>query len=101
RRLWCVTHRLERIPMPLSPSVQPALDVPRASQIAVRRKPLNLWLRDNGAPLLMALPGILILFIFAYLPMFGIIIAFKEYRFDQGILGSKWIGFYNFKYLFS
>ena len=49
----------------------------------------------------MALPGVLVLFVFAYLPMFGIIIAFKEYRFDQGILGSKWIGFYNFKYLFS
>ena len=62
---------------------------------------VRMWLRDNGAPLIMSLPGFLQLLIFAYIPMFGIIIAFKEYRFDQGILGSKWIGFYNFRYLFS
>jgi putative aldouronate transport system permease protein len=62
----------------------------------IRRAYLN-----NGTPLLMALPGVLLVFVFAYLPMFGIIIAFKEYRFDQGILGSKWVGFYNFQYLFS
>jgi putative aldouronate transport system permease protein len=41
------------------------------------------------------------LLVFAYLPMLGIVIAFKDYRFDQGILGSRWIGFYNFKFLFS
>jgi len=50
--------------------------------------------------LLMALPGILLLFIFAYLPMFGIIIAFKDYRFAEGILGSAWVGLDNFRFLF-
>ena len=49
----------------------------------------------------MSMPGILHLFIFAYLPMFGIIIAFKDFRFDKGIFGSDWIGLYNFKFLFS
>jgi putative aldouronate transport system permease protein len=58
------------------------------------------WRRDNGAPLMMSLPAILLLFVFAYLPMFGIILAFKEYRFDQGILGSQWIGLTNFRFLF-
>jgi putative aldouronate transport system permease protein len=58
------------------------------------------WVRNNGAPIMMSLPAVLILFIFAYLPMFGIIIAFKEYRFDKGILGSEWIGLTNFKFLF-
>src|SRR5260370_8183447 len=48
----------------------------------------------------MAIPGLLTLFIFAYLPMFGIIIAFKDYRASQGILGSAWVGFQNFFYLF-
>jgi putative aldouronate transport system permease protein len=56
--------------------------------------------RNNGAPIMMSLPAVLVLFIFAYLPMFGIIIAFKEYRFDKGILGSDWIGLTNFKFLF-
>lgn len=48
----------------------------------------------------MALPGVIMLFIFAYLPMFGIIIAFKDYRFVDGILGSDWVGFRNFQFLF-
>ena len=45
---------------------------------------------------LMALGPTLYLLFFKYVPMIGIIIAFKEYRFDQGIFGSKWVGFYNF-----
>ena len=74
------------------------------STLGVRRagrKSLQRWVRNNGAPLLMSLPCILHLFIFAYLPMFGIIIAFKRYRFDQGIFGSEWIGLYNFRFLLS
>ena len=50
--------------------------------------------------LLMALPGILFLLVFAYLPMIGLVIAFKDYRFADGILGSQWVGFQNFKFLF-
>lgn len=49
----------------------------------------------------LSLPGIFYLLVFAYLPMFGIIIAFKNYRFDKGILGSDWIGFRNFEFLFN
>lgn len=72
-----------------------------SSTSAVRRPSRwQRWGRNNGAPLMMALPAMLLLFVFAYLPMFGIIIAFKEYRFDQGILGSAWIGLTNFKFLF-
>jgi putative aldouronate transport system permease protein len=58
------------------------------------------WSRNNGAPIMMSLPALIVIFVFAYLPMFGIIIAFKEYRFDKGILGSAWIGLTNFKFLF-
>lgn len=57
-------------------------------------------LRD--APLLsMTLPGVLLLLVFAYLPMFGIMIAFKNFRVSDGIWGSEWVGFANFRYLFS
>jgi putative aldouronate transport system permease protein len=49
---------------------------------------------------LMALPGLLFLLVFAYLPMFGLVIAFKDYRFADGILGSAWVGFDNFRFLF-
>ncbi len=48
----------------------------------------------------MALPGVLFLLVFAYLPMFGLVIAFKDYRFVDGILGSAWVGLDNFRFLF-
>ena len=41
--------------------------------------------RNNLSLMVMAAPGALLLFVFAYLPMVGIIIAFKDYRFDAGI----------------
>lgn len=50
---------------------------------------------------LLALPGILFFVIFSYLPMFGIIIAFKEFQVDKGILGSPWNGFNNFTFFFT
>lgn len=63
----------------------------------------RLWkvaLRHKALYLLM-LPGILYLMINNYIPMFGVIIAFKNYNYSKGVLGSAWIGFENFKYLFT
>ncbi len=48
----------------------------------------------------MAAPGFLLLFIFSYLPMFGVVIAFKNYKASKGIWGSAWVGLKNFEYLF-
>ncbi|UUZ78995.1 ABC transporter permease subunit [Paenibacillus sp. P26] len=49
---------------------------------------------------LMLFPGIVLLIIFHVIPMFGIVIAFQDFRIGRGILGSEWIGLENFKYLF-
>lgn len=49
---------------------------------------------------LMMLPGIILLILFQYLPKVGILLAFKNYRYDLGILGSPWSGLENFKYFF-
>ncbi|MEZ4636732.1 MAG: hypothetical protein R2856_17515 [Caldilineaceae bacterium] len=57
-------------------------------------------LNTNLNLLLMALPGVILLFVFAYLPMFGLMIAFKDYRFNLGIFGSEWVGLENFRFLF-
>lgn len=48
----------------------------------------------------LAVIPLLYVFIFSYLPMGGIIIAFKNYRYDQGIFGSEWVGFKNFEFFF-
>lgn len=49
---------------------------------------------------LCAIPMLLV-FIFCYLPMGGIIIAFKNYTFSGGIFGSDWVGFKNFEFFFN
>ena len=49
---------------------------------------------------LMVLPGLVYLIINNYIPMFGIIIAFKNVNWRKGILASPWAGFSNFEYLF-
>ena len=57
--------------------------------------------RSRTLPLLaLCLPLILYMFVFNYLPMFGIVIAFKDYTPIKGILGSEWVGFKNFDYFF-
>ncbi|MDF2927426.1 MAG: carbohydrate transporter rane protein 1, family [Paenibacillaceae bacterium] len=57
--------------------------------------------RKNFSLLMLTLPMVIYVFIFNYLPIGGIIVAFKNYRFDEGILGSKWIGLENFKFFFT
>ena len=49
---------------------------------------------------LMMIPGALYLLINNYIPMFGLVIAFKQVDFQKGILASPWIGFQNFQFLF-
>ena len=49
---------------------------------------------------ILALPAVILLIIFNYMPMGGLILAFKDYRFDKGILGSDWIGLKNFEFFF-
>ena len=49
----------------------------------------------------MALPGILYLIINNYMPLPGLVLAFKKYNVRKGIFGSDWAGFSNFKYLFA
>lgn len=57
--------------------------------------------KKNSSLFLMGLPGMLALFVVAYLPMVGLIIAFKDYKYDKGIFGSDWVGLDNFKFFFT
>lgn len=49
---------------------------------------------------ILLIPAVVYFLIFNYVPMYGIIIAFKDFNFSKGILGSPWIGFENFRYMF-
>jgi len=63
----------------------------------------RLWLRANYKSrylLAMLLPCMAYFLLFKYVPMYGIILAFKEYRIVDGIFNSPWVGFDNFQTLF-
>ena len=54
----------------------------------------QIWLQS------MVIPGIIFILIFFYVPMYGVMIAFKEYNFSSGIWGSPWVGLRHFKDFF-
>ena len=56
--------------------------------------------KRNRALFIMIAPAVVFVLIFYYLPMSGLIVAFKNYRYDLGIFGSEWNGLKNFAYLF-
>lgn len=60
----------------------------------------NGFKRDTAVLTSMLLPAVVLTFVFMYIPMFGIIIAFKDFKFNLGILGSSWNGLNNFVFLF-
>lgn len=57
-------------------------------------------LKKNRTLFMMILPAVLVVFLIGYVPMSGIILAFKNYRFNLGIFQSPWVGFDNFKFFF-
>ncbi len=65
------------------------------------QKVKSFWkhVKDYRILLLMLLPGIAYIILFAYVPMGGIVLAFKNFRYADGIFGSPWTGFENFKFL--
>ena len=58
----------------------------------------SVWerIKQQKILLLMLLPGLALTFIFRYIPMYGVLIAFKDYNPLRGMLGSEWIGFTEF-----
>ena len=62
---------------------------------------LKLDLQRNYQAYLMVLPSIVLIFIFCYIPMYGVLMAFENYRPQLGVLGSEWVGLYHFKDFFT
>lgn len=57
----------------------------------------NTW--KHRAYVVMALPAVLIMLFFNYIPMGGLVLAFKKYDMTKGIFRSPWCGLDNFKFL--
>ncbi len=65
-----------------------------------KAKKLKREIFQNRIFYVMLIPGIVLTFIFSYMPMYGVVLAFKDYSIRAGILGSDWVGFENFRTLF-
>ena len=84
------------------------MSVPKTAKktptVAKRR---NKWTRDDTELTILALPTTVWFILFCYLPMFGIILSFKDYKIVQdtsflvSLIKSDWMGLENFRYFFS
>lgn len=59
------------------------------------------YIRDNFQLYLFILPALLLTIIFKYVPMYGTLIAFKDFNALKGIMGSPWVGFSHFERFFN
>jgi len=80
------------------------MKISQTSVVSVKNKRTSSkknMLIDNFQLLLLTMPGFILTFIFCYIPMFGVIVAFKTFNPNLGILGSEWVGLDNFKFFFT
>lgn len=75
----------------------------KPSGVAVTAGKQSFWqkMKGNYDLLFFCLPGLVITFIYHYIPIYGVIIAFKNYSPRRGIWGSAWVGFDHFVRFFS
>ncbi|AIQ34929.1 protein lplB [Paenibacillus sp. FSL R5-0345] len=78
-----------------APKMQPEPEIYKSSSVLKKR----LW--RNKLLYVMLIPGVLYFIIFKYLPMYGLIISFQDYKPYKGIMGSDWVGMKHFSRLFT
>lgn len=71
-----------------------------AEQPPRQKKSLAAYLRSSGALYVMAVPGMLSVLLFSYVPMYGVLIAFQKYSPAKGVFGSEWVGLEHFQTFF-
>lgn len=73
----------------------------RTTNLPTGKKPLRKRILESYELYMFLLPAILLLIIFNYMPMYGILIAFKDFKPSLGIMGSSWAGLKYFERFFS
>jgi len=76
------------------------LKVNNPSYNSIMSKSFFKEMKKNKSFYIMMIPGLFVLFLFSYIPMVGVLIAFKNYSPSKGIIGSEWVGFKNFEFFF-
>ncbi|MBO9606710.1 MAG: sugar ABC transporter permease [Paenibacillaceae bacterium] len=82
-------------------NTQPEAAAARPPVSSARYRPIVKSVVSQRWLYLMLVPGILYYIAFHYVPMFGILLAFKDYSLTKGILHSPWVGLRNFRVIFS
>lgn len=71
------------------------------NKVPFKRLSAEIGAFKKNAPLtLLALPAIVMIFVFNYLPLYGLVLPFQKYSPATGVFGSPWVGLNNFKFLF-
>lgn len=70
-------------------------------RVPVKKKSLKAVLRTNWQLYILVLPAIIYFIVFNYMPLYGIQIAFKDYKAVDGIAGSAWVGLKHFENFFN
>ena len=72
---------------------------PPALPVRIRRETFGHTIRKDWMLLLMLLPAVLYTLVFHYLPMSGLVLSFKQFKYVDGVFGSPWNGLDNFRFL--
>lgn len=75
--------------------VQPQKKTPKGKGKQMKKLFANQWQLQS-----MVWPGIILVFIFSYIPMYGVLMAFQDYNIFKGIFNSEWVGFKHFVMFF-
>lgn len=67
---------------------------------AVRAARRIRYVKEYGPLWVLSAPALILLVLFSYIPMAGLVIVFKDYNFLKGIWASPWVGFKNFEFFF-
>lgn len=70
------------------------------SKAVNRKKTFLQKVINNRSLIIMLLPAVVYYIIFSYIPMTGIVLAFKSFNYRDGIFRSPWVGFENFRFFF-